>query len=87
MKPDEFERKMRHGERFHHLRVENDSFLVVRVDGRSFSRFTERKVEKPFDARFHNWMRATAEALFVGFDGIYAYTESDEISVLLPKQT
>jgi tRNA(His) 5'-end guanylyltransferase len=87
MKPDEFERKMRLGERFHHLRVEEDCFLVLRVDGRSFSRFTERKVEKPFDARFHDWMRATTEALFVGFDGIYAFTESDEISVLLPQQT
>jgi hypothetical protein len=87
MKPDEFERKMRLGERFHHLRVEEDHFLVVRVDGRSFSRFTERKVEKPFDARFHDWMRTTTEALFVGFDGVYAFTESDEISVLLPQQT
>jgi tRNA(His) 5'-end guanylyltransferase len=56
---------------------------VVRADGRSFTRFTEERFDKPFDERFSGHMVAAAEALVVEFDGLYAYTESDEISVLL----
>jgi tRNA(His) 5'-end guanylyltransferase len=59
--------------------------MVVRVDGRSFSRLTERTCEKPFDARFHQRMTETAKALMTSLQGVYAYTESDEISVLLPR--
>ena len=76
---------MRRGECFHSLRVPPGAFIVIRVDGRSFSRFTERTVEKPFDTRFHTWMLAAAEALLKSFHGLYAYTESDEISLLLPR--
>jgi tRNA(His) 5'-end guanylyltransferase len=59
-------------------------WAVVRVDGRAFSRLTAEHFEKPFDARFHQCMLATAEALLTEFDSLYAYTESDEISLLLP---
>ena len=40
--------------------------------------------EKPFDLRFHELMVQTAQALLQEMQGIYAYTESDEISVLFP---
>jgi tRNA(His) 5'-end guanylyltransferase len=85
MKTDDLEKRMRAGECYHLLRVPPGSFIVVRVDGRSFSRFTERATEKPFDPRFHEWMVETARALLVSLHAIYAYTESDEISVLLPR--
>jgi len=85
MAGDDFERRMRDGECFHSLRVAPGAFIVVRVDGRSFSRFTERVAEKPFDARFHSWMVHAARALLVGLQAAYVYTESDEISVLLPR--
>ena len=55
---------------------------MIRLDGRGFSRFTERRFDKPFDARFSDLMVATAEALLLELGGRYAYTESDEISVL-----
>jgi tRNA(His) 5'-end guanylyltransferase len=54
------------------------------VDGHSFSRFTESRFEKPFDMRFHDLMVHTTKSLLEQIGGIYAYTESDEISLLLP---
>ena len=86
MKLAELEARMRRGEYFHGLRVPDGMFAVLRVDGRSFSRLTERICEKPFDPKFHEWMTATAKALLVSLHGRYAYTESDEISVLLPRE-
>lgn len=85
MKIAELEARMRRGEYFHALRVLEGMYVVVRVDGRSFSRLTERTCEKPFDAKFHHRMTETAKALLESLQGTYAYTESDEISVLLPR--
>ena len=82
MNPNEFESRMREGEFFHSLRLLSGAWCVLRVDGRSFSRFTETHYEKPFDPRMHEQMVRTASALMEELEGLYAYTESDEISVL-----
>jgi tRNA(His) 5'-end guanylyltransferase len=86
MKIDELEDRMRALERFHSLRLMNGVYPIIRVDGRSFSRLTETQFEKPFDARFHDAMVRTAEALLKETRAIYAYTESDEISLVCPKE-
>lgn len=83
MRGDEFEAGQRAREWFHSLVVPPGAWMVMRVDGRGFSRFTEDRFDKPFDARFSRMMTATAEALLAEFNGRYAYTESDEISILL----
>jgi tRNA(His) guanylyltransferase len=85
MDPKKFDDKMRELEYFHDLRLLTGTWAIVRVDGRSFSRFTESRFEKPFDLKFHELMVATTEALLSGLEGIYAFTESDEISILLPR--
>jgi tRNA(His) 5'-end guanylyltransferase len=85
MKPDEFERRMRTLEWFHSLRFLPESWVILRLDGRGFTRFTESRCEKPFDLQFHGWMVQTAHALLEELQGLYAYTESDEISVLFPR--
>lgn len=85
MNPNEFERQMRKGEVYHSLRVPPECWAVIRVDGKGFSKFTERRFEKPFDPRFKEMMVATATALIEGLNGLYAYAESDEISLLLPR--
>jgi tRNA(His) guanylyltransferase len=85
MDSDTFEKQMRSLEYFHSLRVLPGAWTIIRVDGRSFSRFTESRFEKPFDMQFHNLMVQTAKALLEEMPGIYAYTESDEISILLPQ--
>ncbi|MFL5352161.1 tRNA(His) guanylyltransferase Thg1 family protein [Archangium sp.] len=82
MNPNDFEARMREGEFFHSLRLLRGAWCVLRVDGRGFSRFTEARYEKPFDIRLHQQMVRTASALVEELQGVYAYTESDEISVL-----
>jgi tRNA(His) guanylyltransferase len=84
MHPDDFETRMRALEYFHSVKLLPGTWAVVRVDGHSFSRFTDARFEKPFDERFHDLMVQTAKALLEQIGGIYAYTESDEISLLLP---
>ncbi|WP_305794163.1 tRNA(His) guanylyltransferase Thg1 family protein [Myxococcus landrumensis] len=79
---DEMARRMRQGELFHGLRLLPGAWAVLRVDGRGFSRFTQERFEKPFDPLFHRLMVRTASTLLEEFQGIYAYTQSDEISVL-----
>src|SRR4051794_39814711 len=85
MRPDDLDKQMRSLEYFHSLRFLPGVWVILRLDGRGFSRFTETRFEKPFDVRFHESMVQTAQAVLEEFQGLYAYTESDEISVLLPR--
>jgi tRNA(His) guanylyltransferase len=80
---DRFEAEQRAREWFHGLRLLLGAWPVIRVDGRGFSGFTKTRFDKPFDARFSEMMVGTSKALLEELGGIYAYTESDEISVLL----
>lgn len=60
-------------------------FMVARIDGRSFTRLTKdvHRFKAPYDERFRDCMVATAEHLMdCGFRIIYAYTQSDEISLV-----
>lgn len=82
MNTDEFEGRMRSFEYFHSLRIPPEVWVVIRVDGRSFSRLTEEGFERPFDEKFHSMMVGTSRALLEDLGGLYAFTESDEISVL-----
>lgn len=87
MKNDVFEAKMRSLEYFHNLRLLPETYTVIRLDGRSFSNFTaSSKFDKPFDGRFHSMMLDTTKAIVTELGGVYAYTESDEISILFPPE-
>lgn len=59
--------------------------VILRLDGNSFSRFTEQaKFEKPFDRRFERAMEAAAKAVLQYCSGAQvAYIQSDEITILL----
>ena len=62
------------------------NWIVVRLDGRGFTKLTKTgdAFEKPFDERFKEGMVITADALMnCGFDMPLAYTQSDEISVVI----
>lgn len=85
MDSDAFESKMRALEYFHGIRMLQGTWPVIRVDGKGFSKLTAKGFEKPFDERFSLCMVKAAEALLVQLGGVYAYTESDEISVLFPR--
>src|SRR6185503_15900151 len=86
MNNDDFEERMRALEYFHSLRLLPGTWPIIRVDGRGFSRFTEPRFDKPYDIRFRDMMVKTAQALLKELQGIYVYTESDEISILFPPQ-
>lgn len=59
------------------------SFAVIRVDGKGFSKYT-RRLRRPFDAKFTADMQATAKYMCENIDGAqFAYTQSDEISVVI----
>jgi tRNA(His) guanylyltransferase len=79
---DGFEAGLRAREYFHTLTVLPGVWTVLRLDGRGFSRLTEQHFDKPFDERFAAHMTVTAEALLVELGARYAYTVSDEISLL-----
>jgi tRNA(His) 5'-end guanylyltransferase len=60
--------------------------IVVRLDGRGFTRLTKDicAFETPFDARFRDLMITTSQHLMdAGFRVCFAYSESDEISLAI----
>ncbi len=76
-----FERRMRDLEYFRTMRLVPGAWTILRLDGRGFTGFTAGRFGKPFDERFRDLMVVTARALLEDFQGIYAHTHSDEISV------
>jgi tRNA(His) guanylyltransferase len=86
MKFDELDDRMRVFETAHDLCVLPGLFMVARLDGRSFTHLTKEvhQFEAPFDARFRDMILATADHLMTscGFNVVYGYTQSDEISLL-----
>lgn len=59
------------------------SYTILRVDGRAFSSLTKR-LDKPFSQDFTKFMDTAALALCHEVQGVqFAYTQSDEISLLM----
>jgi tRNA(His) 5'-end guanylyltransferase len=86
MRFDELDARMRIHETAHDLCVLPGMHIVVRLDGRGFTRLTKEvhAFEAPFDTRFRDMMLNTVEHLMqCGFNVRYGYTQSDEISLLL----
>jgi tRNA(His) 5'-end guanylyltransferase len=66
------------------LRVPCGSNIIVRVDGRNFSKLAPRlELEKPYDLDFVGIMVATCQDFFQEFSPCFMYTFSDEINILL----
>lgn len=59
------------------------SYTLVRLDGRAFHTYL-RNAQKPFDYQFAADMKDVTKALCAEMSGsVFAYTQSDEISILL----
>ncbi|MBL7974293.1 MAG: guanylyltransferase [Candidatus Kapabacteria bacterium] len=85
MKFDDLDSKMRAYETLHDRCVLPNMFIVARIDGRSFTKLTKEthSFTVPFDERFRDLIIETVNHLMnCGFNVIYGYTESDEISLL-----
>ena len=66
--------------------LDPDKYVIVHVDGRSFSKMIKNKFEKPFDDIFINAMNETAKYVCKETQGcVLGYTQSDEITLILKK--
>ncbi len=87
---EELDKKMRVYEQSLDQVILPEIYMVARLDGRGFTRLTKEvcKFEAPFDERFRDLMVKTVKSLMdCGFQVIYGFTESDEISLLFsPKE-
>ncbi len=85
MKFDELDSRMRIYEEHDDRCVLPGMFMVARIDGRNFTRLTKEvhKFKAPFDEKVRDMMLDTTEHLMkCGFNIIFGYTQSDEISLL-----
>lgn len=85
MKFDELDQRMRVFETAHDICVLPQVYMVARIDGRSFTRLTKEvhHFEAPFDIRMRDLMAETTKHLMTcGFNVVFGYTQSDEISLL-----
>ena len=86
MKLENLESRLRAYENLNDRYILPGMWAIVRVDGRNFTRLTKEtmKYEAPYDARFRDAMVSAASRLMVaGTKATLAYTQSDEISLLL----
>ena len=86
MKFEELDARMRIYETTHDQCVLPGIHMVARLDGRAFTHLCQEvhQFEAPYDIRFRDHMVATMEYLVAesGFQILYGYTQSDEISLL-----
>lgn len=60
------------------------TYVIVMLDGRSFSKLIKKRFERPFDDKFINYMNETALYLCRNVGNCkLAYVQSDEISLVL----
>lgn len=88
MKFDDLDSKMRALECHDDSLITTDRWIIIRLDGRGFTRLTKEvlPLEIPFDPGFRDAMWHTTEHMMqAGFRVIYAYVQSDEISILIHK--
>jgi tRNA(His) 5'-end guanylyltransferase len=86
VKFDELDQRMRVYETAHDQLVVPGVHVVARIDGRNFTRLTREihQFEAPYDERFRDLMIETTKHLMTsGFQVLYGYTQSDEISLLI----
>lgn len=64
--------------------IKKNENIVIRLDGDSFSKFT-KGFRKPFDKILVETMNRTTKDLFEKFNCCFAYTQSDEITLVIKK--
>ncbi len=75
---------MKDYEIYSNLRVPQGSRIIVRVDGRSFSKLAPKlELEKPYDLDFVLILVSCCQDFFTEFSPSFIYTFSDEVNILL----
>ena len=84
MKKLSLEKRMKMYEELNKQFLLPNQYVLMRLDGKSFSSFTKKYFKKPFDDEFTWLMQSTMEYLVDNISGAVAgYTQSDEITILL----
>lgn len=84
MKKLSLEKRMKMYEELNKQFLLPNQYVLMRLDGKSFSSFTKKYFNKPFDEEFTWLMQSTMEYLVDNISGAVAgYTQSDEITILL----
>jgi len=83
MQADTLTTKIKQFEKKSESRIDYDQFLIVRIDGHKFSKFT-KQFRKPFDYLLSVAMENTTNDLISRFGATLGYTQSDEITLVFP---
>ena len=84
MKFDTLKDRMEYFRSLTDYRLMPNSYVVVMVDGRGFSKSVKKLFEKPFDDKFISMMNDTAKYICEHVQGVKtAFVQSDEISFIL----
>ena len=76
-----FSDRMKEYESCYNFKIPNRSYVIIRLDGKGFSKYTTM-FEKPFDDIISNVMDAATIELCKYLNPLFAYTQSDEISLV-----
>jgi len=63
--------------------VPYDNYIVVRIDGAGFSKYT-KGFNKPFDCELSNAFIEATKVLVSKYGAVSGYTQSDEITIIIP---
>lgn len=82
---DQLEAKFREYEAASDMKLQPDHFIVARIDGRNFHTLCRQILKvRPFDEKISAAMiSAASHVMDCGFNTIYGFTQSDEISLLM----
>ena len=84
MRFNSLEDRMRYYRNLTDYKLMPKSYVLIFLDGRSFSTMIKNKFKKPFDDDFIKMMNETAVYLCENISGCkFAYTQSDEISLVI----
>ena len=76
--------KCKYFQELYNYKLMPNSYVLVHLDGVSFSKKVKKKFELPFDKTFINMMNETAKYVCENVPAVkIAYTQSDEISLLM----
>lgn len=85
MKKQTLGEKMKSYEKTYDFSLLNDTYFVIRLDGRRFSKFCKRmKFTKPFDSQLIDAMKNTAKTMMQRTGALITYVQSDEITLVFP---
>lgn len=81
--PETLGGRMKGYEKDYGFSIPNEHHMIIRIDGHHFSKFTKTFI-KPFDPVLSKAMELTTHDLVDRFDAVLGYTQSDEISLIIP---